>query len=248
MCLIVFAWQLDPEWPLIMAANRDEFHARPALPFAAWQDLPTVHAGRDLEAGGSWMGVGANQRFAALTNIRDPSQTPGQRSRGELVAAYLTGSSRPETYLKDIMNRPEDYTGFNLLVGDDHELWHLNSARRSLHRLEPGLYGVSNDDLDTPWPKLERSKAAFQEAIDGHEWSALFALLQDRSCPTDEALPMTGVPLETERLLSSTFIVSPRYGTRASTVLLMDHLGQRHVEERAFDPEGNVTHVVEWVG
>ena len=248
MCLIVFAWQLDPEWPLIMAANRDEFHARPAQAFGPWPDLPMIHAGRDLEAGGTWMGVASGRRFAALTNIRDPEQTVGMRSRGELVSAYLTGASKPEDYLKDLADRLEDYSGFNLLLGEDRELWHLNSARRSLRRLEPGLYGISNDDLDTPWPKLERSKAALERAMMGPDREAFFNLLQDRSRPADSALPKTGVPLETERLLGSTFIVSPRYGTRASTVLLVDAMGKRNVEERSYDPEGNVTGVVEWQG
>jgi uncharacterized protein with NRDE domain len=246
MCLIIFAWQLDPMRPLIVAANRDEFHARPARPFAAWSDLPGVHAGRDLEAGGTWMGVGLENRFAALTNIRDPKQIAGARSRGELVAAYLAGSISPSTYLQSVTDRLDKYAGFNLLVGDGRELWHLNSGSALPQRLAPGLYGLCNADLDTPWPKVERSKAAFMQALDAQDPEPMFNLLGDRHVPRDAELPGTGVPLETERLLASAFIVSPRYGTRTSTLLIQDAGGLCTVEERTFDPDGSLSARITW--
>lgn len=248
MCLIVFAWQLDPARPLVVAANRDEFHARPARPFGAWPDLPGIHAGRDLEAGGTWMGLGSGGRFAALTNIRDPSQPVGRRSRGELASAYLAGAVSPDDYLEDVASRLEDYSGFNLLVGDQESLWHLNARTGTPRKLAPGVYGVSNADLDTPWPKLARSKATFKDAWRMASTDPLFALLADRTVPPDEALPKTGVSLPLERLLSSAFIVSPDYGTRVSTVVERRGDGIFHVEERQFDRDGKRMGTVSWVG
>ncbi|WP_462380157.1 NRDE family protein [Pseudomonas sp. Marseille-QA0892] len=248
MCLIVFAWQLDAARPLVVAANRDEFHARPARPFGAWPDLPNIHAGRDLEAGGTWMGIGSGGRFAALTNIRDPLQPVGTRSRGELASAYLAGARSPDAYLEGVASRLDDYSGFNLLVGDRESLWHLNAQTGTPHKLAPGVYGVSNADLDTPWPKLARSKSAFKDAWRMESTDALFALLADRTVPPDEALPKTGVSLQLERLVGSTFIVSPDYGTRVSTVVERHADGTCHVEERRFDREGKTAGIVTWVG
>lgn len=248
MCLIVFAWQLDPARPLVVAANRDEFHARPARPFGAWPDMPSIHAGRDLEAGGTWMGLGSSGRFAALTNIRDPLQPVGTRSRGELASAYLAGARSPDAYLEDVANRFEDYSGFNLLVGDRDSLWHLNARTGKPRELAPGVYGVSNADLDTPWPKLARSKSAFEDAWRMESTEPLFALLADRTVPPDEALPKTGVSLPLERLLGSAFIVSPDYGTRVSTVVERRADGTCFVEERQFDRDGNQVGVVTWNG
>ena len=161
MCLIVFAWRPDHAQPLIVAANRDEFYARPSLPLAQWPEAPHVHAGRDLEAGGSWLGIGANGRFAALTNIRDPHQPPARKSRGELVAGFLTGVQSLEDYLADVVDRSPDYAGFNLLLGNHHELWHFNARMSEPVMLESGVYGLSNAGLDTPWPKLLKAKTAW---------------------------------------------------------------------------------------
>lgn len=138
MCLIVFAWRPDHAQPLIVAANRDEFYARPSLPLAQWPEAPHVHAGRDLEAGGSWLGIGANGRFAALTNIRDPHQPPARKSRGELVAGFLAGDQSLEDYLADVVDRSPDYAGFNLLLGNHHELWHFNARMSEPVMLESG--------------------------------------------------------------------------------------------------------------
>ncbi|RJG12516.1 hypothetical protein D3879_04300 [Pseudomonas cavernicola] len=238
MCLIVFAWRPGHARPLVVAANRDEFYARPSLPLGAWADAPGVIAGRDLEAGGTWLGVGPQGRFAALTNIRNPGQAQGGRSRGELVAQFLRGQQTPEAYLAAIAERASEYAGFNLLVGNSHELWHLNSREGAPLRLGSGLYGLSNAGLDTPWPKVQRAKAALAECLDTPQASALLGLLADPQQAPEAALPETGVGLATERLLSSIFIVSPNYGTRASSVLIVQADGRRQLVERSFGPYG----------
>jgi len=152
MCLIVFAWRPGHALPLLLAANRDEFHARPSLPLAAWEDAPSIIGGRDLQAGGTWLGVRPDGRFAALTNIRIGGQPAGRRSRGELVERYLRGELAPADYLAGLSAGIEDYAGFNLLVGTARELWHFNSQSAAPRRLEAGVYGLCNADLDTPWP------------------------------------------------------------------------------------------------
>ena len=238
MCLIVFAWRPDHAQPLIVAANRDEFYARPSLPLAQWPETPQVHAGRDLEAGGTWLGIGANGRFAALTNIRDPHRPPGRRSRGELVARFLTGELPIDDYLDDVVARSPEYGGFNLLVGNLHELWHFNARESEAVMLQPGIYGVSNASLDTPWPKLLRAKAALSAALDDPRPEVLLALLSDPQTAPFAELPDTGVGLATETLLSSVFIASQSYGTRASTALIVHADGSRHLVERSFGPYG----------
>ena len=238
MCLIVFAWRPGHAQPLIVAANRDEFYARPSLPLAQWSETPQVHAGRDLEAGGTWLGIGANGRFAALTNIRDPHRPPGRRSRGELVARFLTGELPIDDYLDDVVARSPEYGGFNLLVGNLHELWHFNARESEAVLLQPGIYGVSNASLDTPWPKLIKAKAALGKVLDDPQPQALLDLLSDPQTAPFAELPATGVGLATESLLSSVFIASQSYGTRASTALIVHADGSRHLVERSFGPYG----------
>ncbi len=238
MCLIVFAWRPGHAQPLVVAANRDEFYARPAKPLAQWVDTPQVYAGRDLEAGGTWLGIGANGRFAALTNIRDPHRPPGRRSRGELVARFLTGELPIDDYLDDVVARSPEYGGFNLLVGNLHELWHFNARESEAVLLQPGIYGVSNASLDTPWPKLIKAKAALGKVLDDPQPQALLNLLSDPQTAPFAELPDTGVGLATETLLSSVFIASQSYGTRASTALIVHADGSRHLVERSFGPYG----------
>ncbi len=170
MCLIVFAWQPGHALPLLVAANRDEFYARPSLPLAAWEDAEGVFAGRDLEAGGTWLGLGPAGRFAALTNVRDPSQALGKRSRGELVADFLRGGGNPADYLAQVAGRAADYSGFNLLIGDRHQLWHYNPRVGPPRLLPAGIYGLSNAALDTPWPKLLKARAALAERLAERCW------------------------------------------------------------------------------
>ena len=238
MCLIVFAWRPGHAQPLIVAANRDEFYARPSLPLAQWPEAPQVYAGRDLEAGGTWLGVGANGRFAALTNIRDPHQPPARKSRGELVARFLGGDMPIDDYLSDVVARSLEYSGFNLLVGNANELWHFNARETEAVMLPPGVYGLSNAGLDTPWPKLLKARAALEEVLDDPQPQALLALLNDPQTAPFAELPDTGVGLATETLLSSVFIASPTYGPRASTALIVHADGTRHLVERSFGPYG----------
>lgn len=238
MCLIVFAWRPTHAQPLILAANRDEFYARPTLPLAQWEDAPQVYAGRDLEAGGTWLGINAGGRFAALTNIREPGKPPGRRSRGELVARFLTCDVSMDEYLSEIAARSTEYGGFNLLVGDRQQLHFLNGNDSTPRCLEAGVYGVSNAGLDTPWPKLVKAKAALSEQLNNPDPDALFGFLSDHAPAPDAELPSTGVGLATEKLLSSVFIASPNYGTRASTVLRVNADGSRRLIERSFGPYG----------
>lgn len=238
MCLIVFAWRPGHALPLIVAANRDEFYARPALPLAGWEDAPGVYAGRDLEAGGTWLGVGPQGRFAALTNIRDPGQAQGSRSRGELVAAYLQGELGVEAYLGQAASRVGQYSGFNLLVGDGRQLGYLNAREGTPRLLTTGVYGLSNAGLDTPWPKLVKARSGLAGLLDTPAPQRLLALLADGEPAADGDLPETGVGVATEKLLSSVFIASQNYGTRASTVLIADDQGKRRLVERSFGPFG----------
>ena len=238
MCLIVFAWRPGHALPLIVAANRDEFYARPSLPLAQWADAPQVYAGRDQEAGGTWLGVNADGRFAALTNIRDPHQPPARKSRGELVARFLSGSLPIDDYLADVNGRSIEYAGFNLLVGTRDELWHYNANDTEPTLLKAGVYGLANAGLDTPWPKLVKAKAAFSALLENPEPEALLGILSDPQTAPFAELPDTGVGLATESLLSSVFIASPSYGTRASTALIVNADGTRRMLERSFGPHG----------
>lgn len=247
MCLIVFAWRPGNARPLIVAANRDEFYARPTLALSQWDEAPGVHAGRDLEAGGTWLGLGPQGRFAALTNIRDPGQPAGARSRGELVAGYLRGELSVEAYLERVAGEALHYSGFNLLVGDSHQLGYLHGGDATPRLLEAGVYGLSNAALDTPWPKLIKAREGLRERLDDPDPARLFELLADNNQAADSELPDTRVGLATERLLSSVFIASQNYGTRASTVLIVEADGRRRLVERSFGPLGGHLGEVELV-
>lgn len=256
MCLIVFAWQVHGDYPLIVAANRDEFFERPTAACDYWPEAPAVLAGRDLEAGGSWLGIARDGRFAALTNFREGGkQQPKAPSRGPLVADYLTQSTDAEAYLASVAQRAPVFNGFNLLVGDGQRLGYLCNREESEPReecegrgdgstvgprwLPPGIYGLSNHRLDTPWPKLVSAKAAFTCALEGEpDRAALFALLADREIVADPFLPATGVPQDWERILSAVFVASKDYGTRCSTVLLRHRDGEVRLTERRFGRDG----------
>lgn len=241
MCLIVLAWRRHPRWRLVVAANRDEFHARPTQAAARWTEGGVV-AGRDLVAGGTWLGVTPGGRFAALTNVREPGvpRRPDAPSRGELVRGFLLGDASPTAYVDALDGGA--YAGFNLLVSDGEALvWTSNRGGR--RALDPGVYGVSNGLLDTPWPKVSTGKRALSAALDAAEPEdeALFALLADRSAPPDAALPDTGVGLDLERRLAPRFLLGEAYGTRCSTVVWLDAQGGCRFTERSFDPAGAVT-------
>lgn len=238
MCLIVFALEAHPRYRLVLVANRDEEYARPTALAAPWEDAPGVIAGRDLRGGGTWLGVATGGRFAAVTNFHE-TVPPRQAapSRGELVASFLTGDAPPSQHLRAISARSAEYNGFNLLLGDRRELvWFSNRAERPVV-LEPGVYGLSNHLLDTPWPKVVRGKQALAALIEQGIAAApepLFQILAESDPAPDAELPDTGVERELERALSSLFIRTPVYGTRASTVLLVDRAGTATFVERSF--------------
>ncbi len=238
MCLIAFAYNVHPSYRLILAANRDEFYERPSSSADFWKSHQEVLAGRDLKNGGTWLGITRNGKFAAVTNYRDPSSLKsGAPSRGKLVSNYLTGQQNAAAYLKRISGQTDMYNGFNLLLGDDQDLF-VFSSRGGIQKLASGIYGLSNHLLDTTWPKVVRSKKMLKAALakkgDALE-EALFALLADRRIPPDENLPSTGIGLEWERILSTIFIESPVYGTRSSTVLLIGQNRRVRFVEKVFD-------------
>ena len=250
MCLALFAFHSHPRFPLVIAANRDEFYQRPTAAADFWTDAPHVLAGRDLREGGTWMGVTRGGRFAAVTNYRDPRELKETRkSRGLLVKGYLAGGDTPLGYLGEICRDGDAYNGFNLVVSDLREAAYCSNREGCVRALGPGIYGLSNHLLDTPWPKVERSKAALFEML-SHDKpglvEGLFRVLADGYRPEDANLPDTGVGLEWERLLSSAFIKSPDYGTRSSTVYLVDGEGGAHFIERSFGPEGAALGAVEF--
>ncbi|PVZ15455.1 MULTISPECIES: NRDE family protein [unclassified Pseudomonas] len=236
MCLIVFAWRPGHALPLLVAANRDEFHRRPSAQAAQWDDAPTVYAGRDLEAGGTWLGLSTDGRFAAVTNVRDPAQPLGQRSRGELPRDWLAGTDTLDRYAARVLTRAGQYSGFNLLLSDGRRLCWISQDRLSW--LNEGVYGLSNAQLDTPWPKLIRAQQALEAELENPEPEALFRLLSDTTQPADEELPDTGVGLDTERRLASAFIQGEHYGTRASTLVYAWENGEHRLLERSFGPHG----------
>jgi uncharacterized protein with NRDE domain len=238
MCVLAFAWKTHHELPLVLAGNRDEFHARPTAPADWWDEHPDLVAGRDLQAGGTWMGATRTGRFAVVTNFREPGGDAGERSRGDLVRDFLASSLSPDDWRRSI--RASDYGGFNLIFGDGDELHVLSNRVPGTTPLPPGVYGLSNHGLDTPWPKLVRAREGMSEwiASDRSDTERLFEILGDRRPADDEVLPDTGVPYQWEKLLSSVFITSPAYGTRSSTVICFRAEGRALLEERAFDPEG----------
>ncbi|MBT2681245.1 NRDE family protein [Bacillus sp. ISL-35] len=237
MCLILFAYKAHPKYKLIIAANRDEAYNRATAPAAFWEDVPELLAGRDLEKMGTWMGVTTSGKFAALTNYRDPSeQTAGKRTRGELVADYLKGSNHPETYLQKMAERRLEYPGYNLLAGDHEELYYYSNRGNHPVKIEPGIHGVSNHLLNTDWPKVEKGKEGLEKIISENSpdlAERLFSHLENADPAPDHNLPSTGVSLEWERLLSPMFIKSEGYGTRSSTVILMNDK-EIYFNERVF--------------
>lgn len=239
MCLILVAWQVHPHYPLVVAANRDEFHARPTAAAARWSDALQVVAGRDLEAGGTWLGITDGGRFAAVTNVREPGKPKGPQSRGRLAQDFLIGEMPPDDFAGSIAD--EAFSGFNLLVADARTLCYRSNRDGAARALPAGIYGVSNHLLDTPWPKLTTAKARFAEALYRlPDEQPFFDLLADDEIVPDGDLPATGVPLEWERRLSAVFVRSPDYGTRASTLLLRRSDGSGILVERSFDAAGAI--------
>lgn len=242
MCLILFAIDSHPRFPLIVAANRDERYARPSRPLQWWPEASDLLAGKDLEAGGTWLGIARNGRFAAITNMREGVQRENwQRSRGELTRDFLLEDSSPADYATLAHAQGEHYAGFNLLVGDTQGLYYCSNRRELPRRLPAGVYGLSNDSLDTPWPKLVSGRAELRELLQSApSTEALLRILADTRHPADDELPDTGVGIALERIFATRFIATEHYGTRASTVLLVDSTGNAEIVEQNFGSNGMV--------
>lgn len=242
MCLLVFAWKTDARVPLIFAGNRDERHARASRAAGFWEDAPQILAGRDLEAGGTWLGITTGGRFAVVTNYRSgPNPHSGPRSRGELTTNFLRSQSAPPDYLESVAVHAGQYAPFSLLVGDTEALWYFSN--RSGHPPQPvpsGIHGLSNHLLDTPWPKVTLSKSRLSRLLKHRTTTPdrLLELLADRRPAPLENLPDTGIGPERERLISPVFVVNPEYGTRCSSVIVMDR-NEARFSERRFDSAGN---------
>lgn len=241
MCLILFAWRVHPRYRLVVAANRDEFHARASAAAAFWDDQAGLLGGRDLVSMGTWLGLTRAGRIAAVTNVRDghAEAPPNAPSRGRLASDFLAGDLPPGQFAAKVSDEGRAYRGFNLLIGDGDELWWTSNRGNGARRLEPGVYGVANELLDTPWPKVTTGKAALERALRaGPGLGGLLAMLDDTRAFADHALPDTGVGLERERMLAPMRIVSPLYGTRCSSAVLVESSGHTQFAERSYDPDG----------
>jgi len=242
MCLIVFANNFIEDYKLVFAANRDEFYERPSEQAEFWSEYPDLLAGKDLKAGGTWMGITKQGRFAAITNFRDLKNHKNDApSRGNLTVDFLNNDISPEEYYNKLKPTLNNFNGFNLLLGNVDQLYYFSNKTEDIQRLEPGIHGISNAILDTPWPKVEKSKIQLQRLIEYkkiHPWEIL-NILDDTSSAKDEELPDTGVGLELERVLSPIFIKSEKYGTRSSTIVTVDKQNNvRFVEKTYFANSG----------
>lgn len=243
MCLILFSFRAHRHFPLVVAANRDEHFNRPAAAAAFWDDHPEIYGGRDLEKGGTWMGLHSSGRFAAVTNFREGRPGPAAaRSRGELVMDYLAGSAGAPDYLATVAARSDDFNPYCLLAGSPDSLYFLSNRGGSMQTVAPGVHGLSNHLLDTPWPKVVTGKAVMESTRDIDDPDAIgavmFAGLADRKPAADSALPDTGIPRQRERELSPPFILGEQYGTRTSTLLLIHSSGDVFFHEKRFGPLG----------
>jgi len=240
MCLLLISYDMHPVYRIVLAANRDEYYDRPTAPLAFWNDMPDILAGRDLKRSGVWLGVTRTGRIAAITNYREPAlRYENAPSRGHLVSNFLQGLESPENYLNHIKTIGHRYNGFNLIVGDGSGLFYYSNMADHIQKLKPGLFGLCNHLLDTPWPKVEKGKDAFNALLDGKQTidiEDIFSILNDRSFPSDDMLPDTGVGLSWERVFSPLFILSPDYGTRSSSVVFVEKTGKLTFSERTFDP------------
>jgi uncharacterized protein with NRDE domain len=248
MCLIALAWKAHPRYDLVVAANRDEWRERPTEAAAWWKDHPEILAGRDLRAGGTWMGVTKGGRFAAVTNFRDPSDKRSTAlSRGTLVAEFLLSSDSAARFLANLASRSTLFNGFNLVVGDGERLMYFGSREPVPKAVAPGVHGLSNHLLDEPWPKVVRARGAMEAALaDPEPEPRLFDLLSDTRGAEDSELPDTGVGVAWERRLAPPLITGADYGSRASTVLTIATDGAVTLEERTRADDGGVRDVAQF--
>jgi len=250
VCLLVIAWRCHPRYRLVVAANRDEFHERPAAGLAPWDDHPDIVGGRDLQAGGAWLAVDVRGRFGVVTNFREfGRRRRSAPSRGGLIPAYLTGGAAPADCLRSLETDAPGYAGFNLLLADARSLWYAsNRADTFARELPPGIYGLSNEFLDTPWPKVIRVRAGFRALLDSPAaadsralCAGLFDLLADREPASPESLPPGDLSPEWARKLSAPFVLDAMYGTRCSTVVTIDESAVLTIAERRFGADGALT-------
>lgn len=243
MCLILFSYNQYDNFPLILAANRDEYFERPTQAAHFWNDNPLILAGRDLKHNGSWLGITKQGRFAAVTNFREPSEKiASATSRGILVSEFLMSGVSAKNYLEDLLDHIDEFDGFNLLVGDINALYFLSSTEKTIKNIESGVYGISNGIFDCPWPKVIQGKLRLAEMMNTPgqvDETAFFKLLADETVPLDDDLPDTGVGLEWEQKLGSIFVKADSFGTRCSTLLSIDADKQVRFIERNFDHAGN---------
>lgn len=246
MCLILFAYKTNPRWPMIVASNRDESYARPTLNAEFWSDSPEIFAGRDLEKGGTWLGLTKRGRFAAVTNHRDGfAKLDYPKSRGLLVEHFLRGQTPSLDYLQQVDSEKDLYAGFGCLLGDLSNLYFYSNRANGIQSVAPGVHGLSNAFLNTPWPKVEKGKHELSQLLTAQSplsADALFEILADRESFAHDQLPHTGIDSIREKALSSKFIaVDDQYGTKSSTVIMVHESGDVHFLERSFGPSGHLT-------
>ena len=251
MCLAVIAWNAHPRWKLVVVANRDEFHGRPATAMQPWAQMPAVLAGRDVQAGGTWLGVRNDGRFALLTNYRDPATViAAAPSRGKLVENFLIQDRDAKPYLKALSLTRNTYNGFNLLVSDSHSLAYASNKTEPFTRLvTAGVHGLSNALLDTPWPKTQKTVNAVKHLLTPEANAKpedFSAVMRDTEPVNDELLPHTGIALDRERLLATPFIISPNYGTRCTTLILQDTDQCIWVQEDSYNADGEQFEQQRW--
>ncbi len=244
MCLLAIAWQSHEEFPLVVCANRDEFYARPSKAAHFWADYPGIFAGRDMQGGGTWMGINRNGRFCAVTNIREPLRSLEQASsRGELVNRFLIGRMGAEQYMDNLSSDGARYNGYNLVAFDGRQLVYQSNRAEQTQVLEPGVYAISNTILGQEWPKTRSAHRKMRSWLQNpSEIEQLASLLDNRQPADDQSLPRTGVSLQWERVLSSEFIDSDGYGTRCSTGFLVHRNGMADFCEISHDQGGSVRH------
>ena len=250
MCLILFAYKFHPRYPLVVAANRDEFYYRPAAPASFWEDTPRILAGRDLRWGGTWFGVSRLGKIAALANHREMEAAQASApSRGFLVRDFLKDEIAAEVYLEKLVRTGNQYNGFSLVFGDIRQLCYYCNKTGAAHHIPDGIHGQSNHLLDTPWPKVELGKEALRHILSSRpdpSVEELFTMLSDDTRADDDLLPDTGVGIENERILSSIFVHGPYYGTRSSTLVLIDTKNNLTFIERTFNGNPDQYSTVEY--
>lgn len=240
MCLILFAYKTHPKYKLVIAANRDEFYRRPTAPAVFWEEDPQVLAGRDLQAGGTWMGINTSGKISLLTNYRDMSNIkPDAPSRGHLVSDFLKNKEGAAKYLAHLSSTAHRYNGFNIICGNAEELYYYSNYSESVHQIKAGFHGLSNALMNIKWPKITKGIEKLKSILQDNQPDPLHileALYDDITAP-NALLPDTGVGLQFEKMLSPMFIKSEDYGSRSSTVLLIDYKGHAQYLERTYNVE-----------